>query len=297
MILLSVRKNKRKTFLIVTLFFVIVALFVYFLSLWLFDDTVLAVIIGILFSFITSFTSYYNSDKIVLSLNKARVATKEEYRQLNDILEGLCLATGLPMPKLYVMEDKAMNAFATGRNPKNAVICVTTGLLNRLDKYEIEGVLAHELSHIKNYDILLQTVTVVMVGFIVMLSDAFSRGFLRSSRRDDDDNDKGNAIIMLIGLIFIILAPIFAKLIQLAISRNREYLADASAVEITRNKDGLINALKKISDDTENLTVSNKATESLYIISPFKNTKKTKDSLLSTHPNTLNRIERLQNIQ
>lgn len=190
MILLSVRKNKRKTFLIVTLFFVIVALFVYFLSLWLFDDTVLAVIIGILFSFITSFASYYNSDKIVLSLNKARVATKEEYRQLNDILEGLCLATGLPMPKLYVMEDKAMNAFATGRNPKNAVICVTTGLLNRLDKYEIEGVLAHELSHIKNYDILLQTVTVVMVGFIVMLSDAFSRGFLRSSRRDDDDNDK-----------------------------------------------------------------------------------------------------------
>lgn len=297
MILLSVRKNKRKTFLIVTLFFVIVALFVYFLSLWLFDDTVLAVIIGILFSFITSFTSYYNSDKIVLSLNKARVATKEEYRQLNDILEGLCLATGLPMPKLYVMEDKAMNAFATGRNPKNAVICVTTGLLNRLDKYEIEGVLAHELSHIKNYDILLQTVTVVMVGFIVMLSDAFSRGFLRSSRRDDDDNDKGNAIIMLIGLIFIVLAPIFAKLIQLAISRNREYLADASAVEITRNKDGLINALKKISDDTESLKVSNKATESLYIISPFKSTKKTKDSLLSTHPNTLNRIERLQNIQ
>lgn len=297
MILLSVRKNKRKTFLIVTLFFVIVALFVYFLSLWLFDDTVLAVIIGILFSFITSFTSYYNSDKIVLSLNKARVATKEEYRQLNDILEGLCLGTGLPMPKLYVMEDNAMNAFATGRNPKNAVICVTTGLLNRLDKYEIEGVLAHELSHIKNYDILLQTVTVVMVGFIVMLSDAFSRGFLRSSRRDDDDNDKGNAIIMLIGLIFIVLAPIFAKLIQLAISRNREYLADASAVEITRNKDGLINALKKISDDTENLTVSNKATESLYIISPFKSTKKTKDSLLSTHPNTLNRIERLQNIQ
>lgn len=296
MILLSVRKNKRKTFLIVTLFFVIVALFVYFLSLWLFDDTILAVIIGILFSFITSFASYYNSDKIVLSLNKARVATKEEYRQLNDILEGLCLATGLPMPKLYVMEDNAMNAFATGRNPKNAVICVTTGLLNRLDKYEIEGVLAHELSHIKNYDILLQTVTVVMVGFIVMLSDAFSRGFLRSSRRDDDDNDKGNAIIMLIGLIFIVLAPIFAKLIQLAISRNREYLADASAVEITRNKDGLINALKKISDDTESLKVSNKATESLYIISPLKSTKKTKDSLLSTHPNTLNRIERLQNI-
>lgn len=297
MILMDVRKNKRKTFFIITIFFVIVALFIYFLSLWLFDNTALAVIIGVLFSFITSFISYYNSDKIVLSLNKARIATKEEYRQLNDILEGLCLGTGLPMPKLYVMDDDAMNAFATGRNPKHSVICVTTGLLNRLDKYEVEGVLAHELSHIRNYDILLQTVTVVMVGFIVMLSDAFSRGFLRSSRDSDDDDNKGNAILMIIGLVFIILAPIFAKLIQLAISRNREYLADASAVEITRNKEGLINALKKISEDTETLSVANKSTESLYIVNPMKIKGKQKDSLFSTHPNTLNRIEKLQSIQ
>lgn len=297
MILMDVRKNKRKTFFIITIFFVIVALFIYFLSLWLFDNTALAVIIGVLFSFITSFISYYNSDKIVLSLNKARIATKEEYRQLNDILEGLCLGTGLPMPKLYVMDDDAMNAFATGRNPKHSVICVTTGLLNRLDKYEVEGVLAHELSHIRNYDILLQTVTVVMVGFIVMLSDAFSRGFLRSSRDSDDDDNKGNAILMIIGLVFIILAPIFAKLMQLAISRNREYLADASAVEITRNKEGLINALKKISEDTETLSVANKSTESLYIVNPMKIKGKQKDSLFSTHPNTLNRIEKLQSIQ
>ena len=153
------------------------------------------------------------------------------------------------------------------------------------------------MSHIRNYDILLQTVTVVMVGFIVMLSDAFSRGFLRSSKSRDDDDNKGNAILMIIGLVFIILAPIFAKLIQLAISRNREYLADASAVEITRNKDGLINALKKISDDTEVLKTANQSTESLYIISPLKSKNKQKDSLFSTHPNTLNRIERLQNIQ
>lgn len=297
MILMDVRKNKRKTFFIITIFFVIVALFIYFLSLWLFDNTALAVIIGMLFSFITSFISYYNSDKIILSLNKARIATKDEYRQLNDILEGLCLGTGLPMPKLYVMDDDAMNAFATGRNPKHSIICVTTGLLNRLDKYEIEGVLAHELSHIKNYDILLQTVTVVMVGFIVMLSDAFSRGFLRSSRDSDDDDNKKTAILMIIGLVFIVLAPIFAKLMQLAISRNREYLADASAVEITRNKEGLINALKKISEDTETLSVANKSTESLYIVNPMKIKGKQKDSLFSTHPNTLNRIERLQSIQ
>lgn len=294
MILRDVKKNKVKTGFIVTFFFVIVALFIYFVSLWLFDDTIIAIIIGVLFSFFSSFISYYNSDKIVLSLNKARVATKEEYRQINDILEGLCLGSGLPMPKLYIMEDSAMNAFATGRNPKHAVICVTTGLLNRLDKYEIEGVLAHELSHIKNYDILLSTVAVVMVGFIVIISDLFSRGFYRRSR--DDDDNKANGILMIIGLIFIILAPIFAKLIQLAISRNREYLADSSAVEITRNKDGLINALKKIDMDTEVLENANKASESLYIINPLKG-KKAKDSLFSTHPNTLNRIERLQNIQ
>lgn len=294
MILRDVKKNKIKTGVVVTFFFILVALFIYFVSLWLFDDTIIAIVIGVLFSFFSSFISYYNSDKIVLSLNKARVATKEEYRQLNDILEGLCLATGLPMPKLYIMEDSAMNAFATGRNPKHAVICVTTGLLNRLDKYEIEGVLAHELSHIKNYDILLSTVVVVMVGFIVIISDLFSRGFYRHSK--DDDDNKANGILMIIGLIFIILAPIFAKLVQLAISRNREYLADASAVEITRNKDGLINALRKIDADVEILENANKSSESLYIINPLKG-KKAKDSLWSTHPNTLNRIERLQKIQ
>lgn len=294
MILRDVKKNKIKTGVVVTFFFTLVALFIYFVSLWLFDDTIIAIVIGVLFSFFSSFISYYNSDKIVLSLNKARVATKEEYRQLNDILEGLCLATGLPMPKLYVMEDSAMNAFATGRNPKHAVICVTTGLLNRLDKYEIEGVLAHELSHIKNYDILLSTVVVVMVGFIVIISDLFSRGFYRHSK--DDDDNKASGILMIIGLIFIILAPIFAKLVQFAISRNREYLADASAVEITRNKDGLINALRKIDADVEILENANKSSESLYIINPLKG-KKVKDSLWSTHPNTLNRIERLQKIQ
>lgn len=296
MILRDVRKNRLKTTMIVTLFFVLVSIFIFFVSLILFEDAIFAILIGVLFSLITTFTSYYNSDKIVLSLNHARVATAEEYKQLNDILEGLCLATGLPMPKLYVVEDNAMNAFATGRNPKHSVICVTTGLLNRLDKYEIEGVLAHELSHIKNYDILLSTIAIVMVGFIVIISEFFRRGVFVNI--DDDDNDKGksNAILIVIGLIFIILAPIFAKLMQLAISRNREYLADASAIEITRNKEGLINALRKIDSDTEVLHGVKKSSASLYIINPIKSKKK-RDSWLSTHPNTENRIERLQNIQ
>jgi len=293
MILRDVRKNKFKTGIIVTIFFVLIAIFIYFLSLWLFDNVLIAVVFGLTFSFISAFTSYYNSDKIVLSLNKARVATREEFLQLNDILEGLCLATNLPMPKLYIMEDSAMNAFATGRNPKNAVICVTTGLLNRLDKYEIEGVLAHELSHIKNYDILLSTITIVMVGFIVIISDAFSRGFVRVS----DDDNKASGILMIIGLVFIILSPIFAELMKLAISRNREYLADASAVEITRNKDGLINALRKLDTDSEALEQANKSSSSLFIVNPLVNERKKRNSLWSTHPTTESRIERLQNIQ
>lgn len=296
MILRDVKKNKNKTVLIVLIFGLFVSLFVYFISVWLFDNVYLALIIGLSISIITSFSSYYNSDKIVLSLNKARPATKEEDLELNNLLEGLCLATGLPKPKLYVMEDSAMNAFATGRNPEHAVICVTTGLMQRLDKYELEGVLAHELSHIKNYDILLSTVATVMVGFVVMISDLFTR--VRFYSNDDDNDSKASGIIMLIGLLFIILAPIFGKLLQLALSRNREYLADSSAVEITRNKDGLINALRKLTNDDTDLKVANKATASMFIVNPFKeNRKKVKDSLLSTHPNTENRILALQNIK
>lgn len=294
MILRDVRKNKVKTGFIVTCFFILIALFIYFLSLWIFDSVYIAVIIGLSFSFISAFLSYYNSDKIILSLNKARVATKEEFLQLNDILEGLCLATNLPMPKLYVMEDSAMNAFATGRNPSHAVICVTTGLLDRLDKYEIEGVMAHELSHIRNYDILLSTITIVMVGFVVILSDAFGRGFLRDN---SDSDNKASGILMLIGLVFILLSPIFAELMKLAISRNREYLADASAIEITRNKDGLINALKKLDSDTEALEQANKSSSSLFIVNPLVSERKKRNSLWSTHPSTTDRIEKLQNIK
>lgn len=296
MIFEDVKKNKRKTVGIVLGFILFITLFVYFVALWLFESTFFAVIIGLTVSIISAFSSYYNSDKIILSLNKARIATKEEYASLNNSLEGLCLAAGLPKPKLYIMEDSAMNAFATGRNPEHAVVCVTTGLLNRLDKYELEGVLAHELSHIKNYDILLSTIAIVMVGFVVILSDAFSR-MMYYNTRDDDDN-KGNTIIMMIGLIFIILAPIFGKLLQMALSRNREYLADANAVEITRNKEGLISALKKISGDTEELEQANKSCASLYIVTPFvKERKKVKDSLWSTHPATENRILALQKIR
>lgn len=295
MILRDVRKNKAKTAFIVVCFMIFISLFVYFLSLWLFDDVYIAVFIGVTFSIFTSFLSYYNSDKIVLALNKARPANKVEDREINDILEGLCLATGLPKPKLYVMEDSSMNAFATGRNPSHAVICVTTGLLDRLEKYEIEGVIAHELSHIKNYDILLSTIASVMVGFVVIISDLAMRSSFRGRDRDNDSNASG--ILMILSLIFIVLSPIFGQLLQLALSRNREYLADSSAVEITRNKEGLISALKKLTNDNTNLRTANKATASMFIVSPFSNKRKVKDSLLSTHPATENRIKALENIK
>ncbi len=292
MILKEVRTNKIKTGFIVTLFFVFITLFVYFLSRIFFDNIYIAAFIGLTVSIISAFASYYNSDKMILKLNNARPATREEFLQLNVSLESLCIAAGLPQPKLYVMDTPALNAFATGRNPNHAVVCVTTGLLDKLDKYEMEGVLAHELSHIKNYDILLSTIAIVMVGFVTIIADILSHSFIYS---DSDRDNKASAIVMVIGILFLILSPIFANLLKLAISRNREYLADASAVEITRNKEGLINALKKL--ETENTPINvNEATESLFIVNPLKG-KKGKDSIWSTHPSTVNRIAKLQEIK
>ncbi len=292
MILREVRKNKFKTGLIVTLFFIFICLLVYFVSMIFFENVYFAAYIALAFASISALSSYFYSDKMILSLNGAREATREEYLQANVSLEALCISANLPLPKLYVMDTPAMNAFATGRNPSHAVVCVTTGLLAKMNKYELEGVLAHELSHIKNYDMLVSTIAIIMVGFVSILADVCSRSMFYSNNRNRDN--KAGSILMIIGLIFIILSPIFATLLKLAISRNREYLADASAVEITRNKEGLISALSKLENDNINMNI-NKTTESLFIINPIKNKKK--DSLWSTHPNTINRINRLQNIQ
>lgn len=288
----SITKNKVKTFFIITFFIIFVMALVYFISLWLFEDSYIAVAFALIMSLISALVSYFTCDKMVLSLNGAKIATKTEFLQLNEILEGLCIAANLPLPKLYVIESDALNAFATGRNPKNSVICVTTGLIKKLDKNEMEGVLAHELSHIKNYDILVSTIAIVMVGLVSILADLFSHGFYRT---DDGDDDR-NPILMIIGLIFIILSPIFANLLNLMISRNREYLADATAVSLTRNNEGLIKALMKIDSDTNVLKTANETCSSLYISDPFKK-KKERDSIFSTHPSIANRIERLRNIK
>ena len=292
----DIKKNKIKSWFIVLLFLIFISLIIYYICMAL-DLGTMSIVIAMIFAIASTWGSYYYSDKIVLSLNKARPATKEENQKLVNILDALVVSSGLQYtPKLYIVEDSQPNAFATGRNPENAVICVTTGLLDKLSYYELEGVIAHEMAHIKNYDIRLSAVVSVMVGFVVILSDWFTRisFYGGSKRRDDDDN--GNPILMFIGLIFLILAPIFGQLMQLALSRKREFLADATAIEFTRNPDGLISALLKISGDPNELKVANNATENMYIVNPFRG-KKSSSSLWSTHPSIEDRVEALRNIK
>lgn len=293
----DIQKNKIKSWFIVLSFLIVISLIVYYICMAL-DFGPTSIVIALIFSTLSTWSSYYYSDKLVLSLNKARPATKEENQKLVNILQSLVISSGLSTtPNLYVVEDAQPNAFATGRNPQNAVICVTTGLLNKLDYYELEGVIAHELAHIKNYDIRLSAIVSIMVGFVVMLSDLFTRiAFWGGTRDRDDNNNTGNAFIMIIGLIFLILSPIFGKLMQLAVSRKREFLADATAVEFTRNPDGLISALQKISADPNQLKVANNATENMYIVTPFKN-KKISSNLWSTHPSIEDRVEALRNLK
>lgn len=296
----SVRKNKFESGIIVAIFIVVITLIVYYICHALNLGT-MSIIIALLFSIASAWGSYYYSDKIVLSVNRARPATKEEDLKLVNILDALMVTSGLPVkPRLYVVEDSQPNAFATGRNPQNAVICVTTGLLEKLDYYELEGVIAHEMSHIKNYDIRLSCIVSVMVGFIVMISDMFSRALFWGGLRDNDsDSDsKGNAILMIIGLVFLILSPIFGSLMQLALSRKREFLADSTAVEFTRNPEGLISALEKLENDPNELEYANSATANMYIVNPFKkNGKKKTTNIWSTHPSTSDRIEALRNLR
>lgn len=297
----SSKKNKFESGIIISIFIIVITLIVYYICNAL-DLGSLSIIIALIFSIGSSWASYYYSDKIVLASCKARPATKEEDLKIVNILDALMVTAGLPKkPDLYVVEDNQPNAFATGRNPEHAVICVTTGLLEKLDYYELEGVIAHEMSHIKNYDILLSTVISVFVGFIVMLSDIFSRTLFWGGTKDRDSDSKANGFLMLLGLIFLILSPIFGTLMQLALSRKREFLADSTAIEFTRNPDGLISALQKLENDPNELKTANSATANMYIINPFKKNgekgKKKTSNLWSTHPSTEDRIEALRNIK
>lgn len=291
------KKNKFESGVIISIFIIVITLIIYFICNLL-ELGVFSIVIALISSIATAWGSYYYSDKIVLASCRARPATKEENLKLVNILDALMVTSGLSKkPNLYVVEDAQPNAFATGRNPEHAVICVTTGLLEKLEYYELEGVIAHELSHIKNYDIRLNAVVSVFIGFIVMISDMFSRILFWGGTKDRDSDNKGNGILMIIGLVFLILSPIFGTLMQLALSRKREFLADSTAIEFTRNPEGLISALQKLEADTNELKTANSATANMYIVNPFKkNGRKKSSNLWSTHPSTEDRIENLRNL-
>lgn len=254
---------------------------------------------ALIISGISSLVSYYYSDQIILGISGARPATKEEDRLFTQVVENLCIGAGIPRPKLYVIDDASPNAFATGRDPEHAAICATSGLLAKLDRTELEGVFGHEITHIRNYDIRLMALASVMVGMISLLGDWFIRTLSWGGRRNRD-NDEGQigAIFMVIGIVFALLSPIIGQLIQLAIGRRREFMADAGSVEITRQPQGLISALEKISSDPNALKSANKATAHLFIANPFK--KKGYGqvgwfaNLFNTHPPVSERIKALK---
>lgn len=247
------------------------------------------------FSLITGFGGYWYADKIILAVSKARKPNRLEESVYVQVTENITHSAGLPVPKLYVIDDSAPNAFATGRDPKNAIVCVTTGLLEKLDRTELEGVVAHEISHIQHFDTRLMTVVTVLIGSIAMLSDLLIR-LSWGHRNNDRRNDSG--ILGVLGFLLIILSPIIGQLIQLALSRQREFYADAGSAILTRQPSGLISALKKISSDTEPLEVANKATANLYIINPFKgnlnNPLSKMANLFNTHPPVTERIKELE---
>ena len=248
---------------------------------------------AVAFAIIMNFVSYWWSDKIVLKMNGAHRLKEDagpEAREIYRLVENLAITAGIPTPKIYLIQDSALNAFATGRNPEHAVVAMTTGIVQRLEKRELQGVLAHEMSHIGNRDILLGTVVTVLVGFVSILADMFRHSMFFGGR--NNDNEGGNGIFVVIGLVLSVLAPISAMLIQLAISRKREFLADSSGALLTRYPEGLASALKKISADPRPLKKASRATAHMFIANPFKGKKMMQ--LMSTHPPTKERIKRLR---
>lgn len=297
----QISSNKTKTWIIMLFFAFFITAIIYiftqalgFRGLSALGFSGIALIIAGIMNYVT----YYNSDKMVMAISRAKRIEKKDNPKLFNTVENLCIASGLPKPKIFIIEDSAPNAFATGRDPKHAAIAFTTGILDKLTPLELEGVAAHELSHVGNYDTRLMTVVSILVGMIALLADFFLRISFYS--RGNRDNDRGNAVLMLIGLIMALLAPIIATLIQLSISRKREYLADASGVILTRNPDALAEALLKISADKEPLEVANKATAHLYITNPLKGRKDAIGwfaNLFNTHPPIAKRVKALRDMQ
>jgi len=297
--------NIRKTWLLITVFLVFIIGFGWFMSFWFGSPSILY--IAVFFSILMSVGSYWWSDKLVLAIAHAKPIKKEDAPELYRIVENLSITAGLPMPRVYVIEEEAMNAFATGRNPKHAVVAVTRGLLNRLDRTELEGVLAHEMSHIGNRDMLVSTVVVVLAGIVILAADLMFRHLFWSSmfggrRSSSGSGGHTGAVMMVIGIAVMIIAPILAQVIKLAVSRRREFLADASGALLTRYPEGLASALEKISQDPTRLKSANNATAHLYFENPFKGDKKGGNTswfskLFLTHPPVEERIKALRGME
>jgi heat shock protein HtpX len=295
--------NKWKTFFLMTGFFIFVMIIGYVFSLAMDSPGIL--VFAVLFSVISSFISYWWSDKIVLAMSSAKEVKFEDNKELYRIVENLCITAGLPLPRIYIINDSAPNAFATGRNPENAVVAVTRGLLEKLDRSELEGVIAHELSHIGNRDILLATIVTVLVGVVVLLADFFRRWTFWGGhgRRDNRGGDgRLQLILMILAIVLSILAPIFAYMMQFAISRKEEFRADADGALLTRYPEGLARALEKIAYDNKPLEVANRATAHLYISSPLKTDVKGKKKgffakAFMTHPPVEERIAALRGMK
>jgi len=277
-----------------TVFLIFIIGFSYVVSVLMGNPAILY--FGVIISLLINIGSYWYSDTLVIKMTGAVPATIEQHRELINVVENLAITAGLPMPKVYIVNDQAPNAFATGRNPEHSAVAVTSGLLSILDRSELEGVLAHELSHIGNCDILVSTVAVVLAGFIAIISDMLMRSMLWGGGRDRDS--KAGLIFIVLGIVGIILAPIAAQMIQMAVSRKREYLADASGALLTRYPEGLASALEKISAHSQPMRRANNATAHLFIADPFGNEKRTLgqkiSGLFQTHPPATDRIKILR---
>jgi len=296
-----IARNRRNSLLLIAAFLAFVTVFGYIIGFALLGDPkraffglALALIVGV----VSGLVSYFAGDKMVLLASRAKEITHDDAPVLFNVVEEMSIASGLPMPKVYIVDDTAPNAFATGRDPEHASVAVTSGLLEKLDRDELQGVIAHEMSHVANFDIRYSMLVGILVGTTVLISDFFLRGLWfgggRGGRRGGDGGGQLQIIMILVAVVLAILAPLFARLMQLSISRQREFLADATAVRLTRNPKGLADALQKISRDREVLEVANRATAHLYIVNPIKKFEKRSKGLFSTHPPIEERIQILR---
>ncbi len=302
-----IAENRRKSRWLILLFVLLLVVTVYSFAVFALGDDprsgVVPAVVALGAGLLVAWVSYYKGGSAILAMSRAREIRKEDDPQLWNVVEELTIAAGIPMPRVYIIDDTALNAFATGRDPEHASVAITRGLRDRLSRPELQGVLAHELGHVRNLDIRFAMLLAVMVGFLVLLADLFRRwmwwggGRRRSRRNGPEGAGAAGAIIAVVAILLAIIAPLLAKLIQMAASREREYLADATAVELTRYPEGLASALEKLGGDKEVLEVANRATQHLYIVNPFKPFEKRAKGMLSTHPPLEDRIARLRALE